>query len=396
MVGDCGSTCPASDGFHSYDPSIGGNTVLLVAFALLALAALYIGFRSQTYLFSSTLTIGLLVEVLGFIGRILLHSSRDSQGDFFLFLFGTVLGPSIISLAIFIVLPNIVGGYGESTRPFKPLVAGLVFWGLSAITLMVELIGIVFTAYESNGVSRRRGATITAIGLGIQTASFLAFSGLHIWITLGMRSRRGGLDARHSGEYSTSKLKKFFMAMEIAIALLTVYSIYRIVEFAGGVSGSLFQNETALMVIGGTLPLLAGMLLVVFYPGTALADTWAPASSQDIKCHRRPDPIQSLSPSGHFVHHLYDPDIRKQISPTSQKHHSGTSEGPPELPPGSMGLPSNPKVTSKPSSPQSMSAPRRGPPAPLDLSHLSGIGGGVRRDTRGPAPKDLVHAEELW
>lgn len=153
MAGDCGSTCPASDGFYTYSPSVGGNAVLLTVFALLALVALYFGVRSKTYLFSFALTAGLFLEVLGFIGRILLHSKQDDQGHFFLVLFGTVLGPSLMSVAIFIVLPHILGIYGKPICPFRPLVAGLIFWGLAAVTIIFELVGIIFTAYETNGFS---------------------------------------------------------------------------------------------------------------------------------------------------------------------------------------------------------------------------------------------------
>ncbi|KAH7164414.1 RTA1 like protein-domain-containing protein [Fusarium sp. MPI-SDFR-AT-0072] len=366
MAGDCGSTCPASDGFYSYNPSVGGNAVLLVVFALLALAAIYFGIRSRTYLFSLALTTGLLLEVLGFVGRILLHSKRDSQGHFFLFLFGTVLGPSLIGVAIFIILPHILGIYGEPLCPFRPLVAGLVFWGLAAVTVLFELIGIVFTAYESNGVTRKQGAAITATGLAIQALSLIACTGLHFWFTLSLSTRRGTLDARHSQVYSSSRFKKFLLAMEMASALLIVYSFYRLVEFADGVSGDVFQNEAAFMVVGGLLPFLAAALLTAIHPGNAFADAWAPTSPRGIKRQSRPTPVQSPTPSGHPVHHLYDPDIRKQISPTSPKHRN--SAGPPELPQGSMGLPAHPKPVPRPPSPRDPNAPRKGPPAPLNLA----------------------------
>ncbi|KAJ3511922.1 hypothetical protein NM208_g15379 [Fusarium decemcellulare] len=395
MADNCGSTCPASDGFYSYDPNVGGNAVLLVVFALLALATPYFGFRSRTYVFSAALTIGFFFEVLGFIGRILLHSSRDSQGNFFLFLFGTVLGPSFISIAIFIILPHVLGIYGEPLCPFRPLVAGLIFWGLGAVTILFELIGIIFTAYESGGVSRKQGAIVTATGLAFQAAALLACTGLHFWFTLGVSTRRGSLDARHSQVYSSSKFKQFLMAMEIAAVLLIVYSIYRLVEFSGGVSDNLFQNEAAFMVIGGVLPLFAGALLTVFHPGTAFAEAWDPTSPRGIKRHRRPDPIQSPTPSGHPVHHMYEPDIRKQLSPTSQKQQR-SSVGPPELPAGSMGLPSNPKPTSKPSSPQHATAPRKGPPAPLNLSNIKATRESLRAEQRAQPAKNLVQSEELW
>ncbi|KAF5011415.1 hypothetical protein FDECE_2478 [Fusarium decemcellulare] len=276
-----------------------------------------------------------------------------------------------------------------------PLVAGLIFWGLGAVTILFELIGIIFTAYESGGVSRKQGAIVTATGLAFQAAALLACTGLHFWFTLGVSTRRGSLDARHSQVYSSSKFKQFLMAMEIAAVLLIVYSIYRLVEFSGGVSDNLFQNEAAFMVIGGVLPLFAGALLTVFHPGTAFAEAWDPTSPRGIKRQSRPGPIQSPTPSGHPVHHLYEPDIRKQLSPTSQKQQR-SSVGPPELPAGSMGLPSNPKPTSKPSSPQYATAPRKGPPAPLNLSNIKATRESLRAEQRAQPAKNLVQSEELW
>ncbi|KAH7262195.1 RTA1 like protein-domain-containing protein [Fusarium tricinctum] len=395
MTSDCGSTCPASDGFYSYSPSVGGNAVLLTVFALLALVAIYFGVRSRTYLFSLALTAGIFFEVLGFVGRILLHSKRDDQGHFFLSLFGTVLGPSLISVAIFIVLPHILGIYGEPICPFRPLVAGLIFWGIGALTIILELVGIILTAYETNGISRKQGAAITATGLAIQALSLIACTGLHFWFTLSLSTRRGTLDARHSQVYSSSQFKKFLMAMEMASALLIVYSFYRLVEFADGVSGDVFQNQAAFMVIGGVLPFLAAALLTFVHPGNAFAEAWAPTSPRGIKRQSRPGPVQSPTPSGHPVHHMYDPDIRKQISPTTPKH-LRNSTGPPELPDGSLGLPAHPKPALKPPSPRDPDAPRKGPPAPLNLSAVRASRNSVRQEQRGQAPKDMVPDGELW
>lgn len=183
--------------------------------------------------------------------------------------------------------------------------------------------------------------------------------------------------------------------MEMASALLIVYSFYRLVEFADGVSGDVFQNQAAFMVIGGVLPFLAAALLTFVHPGNAFAEAWAPTSPRGIKRQSRPGPVQSPTPSGHPVHHMYDPDIRKQISPTTPKH-LRNSTGPPELPDGSLGLPAHPKPAPKPPSPRDPDAPRKGPPAPLNLSAVRATRNSVRQEQRGQAPKDMVPDGELW
>ncbi|KAK7423099.1 hypothetical protein QQX98_001175 [Neonectria punicea] len=393
MAGDCGSTCPAAGGFYSYDPNVGGNAVLLAAFAILTIVVPYLGYRSWTPLFSITLTMGLLAEVVGFVGRVLLHSTSDSRTYFFLFLLGTVLGPTFISASIFIILPHVLGIYGEPVSPFKPLVAGLAFCSLIAVALAVELVGIIFVAYESASISRSSGVKITAAGLGIQAAMLLACSGLHFWFTLGLSTQRSSIDPRHSHVYTSPRFKRLLMGMEVASALLIVYSVYRIVEFAGGVPGTLFQNQTAFMILGGAIPLLAAIMLTVLHPGIAFGDAWSATSPAKFKGRRAPPPPIKYAP-GHAIHHRYDPDIRKQLSPSSERP-LRNSAGPPELPAGSPGLPSSPRPPSKPSSPRS-------PQHPRTHSSLAEKRSSSRSEPRpqtqapAPAPGGLVNREELW
>lgn len=153
MAGDCGSTCPVNGGFYSYDPNVGGNAVLLAIFAALVPVVFFMSFRFRTPSFSALLVTGLLLEVAGFVGRVLLHGHRDNQAYFVLSLFGTVLGPSFMSAAIFIVLPHILNIYGEHLCPFRPIFAGLILYGITTVATVVQVVGIVFLAYGYNGMT---------------------------------------------------------------------------------------------------------------------------------------------------------------------------------------------------------------------------------------------------
>lgn len=153
MAGDCGSTCPAEGGFYPYDLNVGGNAVLIAAYAILAPVVFFTGFRFGTPGFSATLTTGILLEVLGFVGRILLHSTPDSQTYFTLSLVGTILGPTMMCAAIFLILPHILSLYGDHMCPFRPLFAMLAFYSLITVALVLEVVGIVYLAYEQGGMS---------------------------------------------------------------------------------------------------------------------------------------------------------------------------------------------------------------------------------------------------
>lgn len=152
MAGDCGSTCPVEGGFYAYDPNTGGNAVLLAAFAILVPAVLFLGIRFRTPLFSATLATGLLLDVAGFLGRVLLKNSPESQGLFLLSLLGTLLGPVCISGANFLTLPHILSVYGDHISPLQPMLAGIVLYALAAVAAVIQVIGIVYAAYDLSGM----------------------------------------------------------------------------------------------------------------------------------------------------------------------------------------------------------------------------------------------------
>lgn len=152
MAGHCEPNCPVEGGLYSYNPNLGGNAFLLAVYAALIPIVLYFGFRYRTRVFAVTLSSGLLFELLGFIGRVLLHGSRGNEGYFFLAHFGTVLGPTLISTSMFLILPHLFSVYGENAYPFRPRTVSFIFYGFAALTFLLELIGVVLVAYGFDGI----------------------------------------------------------------------------------------------------------------------------------------------------------------------------------------------------------------------------------------------------
>lgn len=133
--------------FYEYAPSVVGDAILLAAFALLIPAVLYWGYRCRTFLFSFFILFSLLLEIVGYSGRILLHDSPDSRSYFLLSSLGTVLGPTFILLAIVCVFPRMLHAYGEEFCLNKPRSVGLVLKSLSFSALVVEVVGVVLMAH---------------------------------------------------------------------------------------------------------------------------------------------------------------------------------------------------------------------------------------------------------
>lgn len=152
MADGCGSTCPVATGFYSYDQSLVGNSILLAVCGVLALANTYLGFRYHTPWYSATLAIGLVLETVGFVGRLLLKSSPKSSAFFVLSMVGSVVGPPSMSGAMFLTLPHIIRVYGEHLSPIRPLLLGFMTYALAAVAMIVQAVGMIFVAYDFTGM----------------------------------------------------------------------------------------------------------------------------------------------------------------------------------------------------------------------------------------------------
>lgn len=143
--------------------------MLLAAFAVLVPVVLFVGVRFRTPLFSATLSAGLLLGVAGFLGRVLLKTSPQSQGLFLLSLLGTVLGPVCISAANFLTLPHILSIYGDHISPIQPMVAGAVLYGLAAVAAVLEVVGVAHLAYDLGGMGVSFSRLFVSVGAWIGT-----------------------------------------------------------------------------------------------------------------------------------------------------------------------------------------------------------------------------------
>lgn len=169
--------------------------------------------------------------------------------------------------------------------------------------------------------------------------------------------------------------------MEIATFLLLGHTIYRVFEMIGGIEGTLFQSEPAFIIMDALVPFLACVLLTVAHPGAAFGSSWASTSSR--KCKRRGPSLPPLQTS-FAVHHRYEPNIRQQFSPSTQRP---LREVKPPPTYGSYGLPSSPRPLNKPPSPMILSPISARAVNPENLSE---------RLERWVVLSELVDSDELW
>lgn len=134
-----GSRCPRV--FLAHEPSLAGNAIFLVLFAALVPVAFGLGLKYRSPFFATAITTGLALEAVGYIGRVLLHSDTADRNFFVLFLVGTVLGPTFVCVAVFLVMPRIVAIYGDNFRSWRPIWYRFLFYVVTTVVVMLELAG---------------------------------------------------------------------------------------------------------------------------------------------------------------------------------------------------------------------------------------------------------------
>lgn len=75
-------TCPLALAEIEYDPSLGGNAFYIAIFALLLTIQVFLGLRYRTWGFLVGAAGGLILEVVGYAGRIQLHFNPFHKNPF--------------------------------------------------------------------------------------------------------------------------------------------------------------------------------------------------------------------------------------------------------------------------------------------------------------------------
>lgn len=144
-------SCPVANGFLESPPGLAGNAFLLAAFASLIPLNLYTGIRYKTWLYSSLIIIGLVLEVVSHVGKILLHSDTANPTFFSVYLIANFWGPTIIGTAICTVLPHVMAIYGPEFRIVShPIYINVFFMALDIFALAFQSVGSIFS---SNGTT---------------------------------------------------------------------------------------------------------------------------------------------------------------------------------------------------------------------------------------------------
>ncbi|KAK9329094.1 RTA1 like protein-domain-containing protein, partial [Lipomyces starkeyi] len=165
-------TCTLAQAHFTYLPNLCGNSFYAAWFGLLVILQILLLVRYRIWGYSVAMFGGLVLEILGYVGRIQMHFNPFTRNPFAMYLVCLTIAPASLGAAVYICLSRIVVVYGEKLSRFKPRTYTLVFVVCDVTSLLLQ-----GTTYRegSGSSSGMTGKNLMLAGLIFQVVATLLF-----------------------------------------------------------------------------------------------------------------------------------------------------------------------------------------------------------------------------
>lgn len=116
------------------------------------------------------------LEVIGYVGRVLLHANPFNNNAFLIYLICVTIAPALLTASIYLCLARIVTVYGTHLSRFRPRTYTLTFCACDLLSLVLQGLGGGIAATSKSTSGKNLGKNIMIAGLAFQVASLLLFA----------------------------------------------------------------------------------------------------------------------------------------------------------------------------------------------------------------------------
>ena len=254
-----------------YYPNLGSGIFFSIAFGLCFLAALYLGIKKRTWTYCVAISIGLLLETLGYIGRALLYYNPWNSGAFQLQICAIILGPTFICVSVYLTLKHVSLAIGPELSRIPPVWYPRFFLPADLTCLVLQCIGggVASAAGKTEVDKQKAGNNLIIAGIVLQVVVLFSFGilGFDYWFRAHKAMNRPDANPDALAVWRNAKFRKFGVAMGGAYIAILIRCVYRVIEMAGGWGNHIMQDEPSFLVLDSSLMVVATYLLTVFHPG---------------------------------------------------------------------------------------------------------------------------------
>ncbi|KAL2819316.1 RTA1 like protein-domain-containing protein [Aspergillus cavernicola] len=270
-------TCPLSLGMVHYLPLLWCQILFMGIFGAAVIPQLGFGIRYKTWTFMVAMVLGLIGEVVGYGGRIMLNNNPFKLDGFLMYLVSLTISPAFFTAAVYLTLSRIVVAYGEKISYFKPRTYTITFITFDFIALILQAAGgaMASTAEPGDQAATDLGVNVMIAGVAWQVVSLGIFTVMATYFYLRVRK---AASTDFNPDFAVLRSTRYFKAslwgFGFATLAIFVRSVYRCAELSDGFDGALANDEVTFMILEAAMIASAVITLTVFHPGSVWKGQW--------------------------------------------------------------------------------------------------------------------------
>lgn len=131
-------TCDLTLAHLTYRPSVWGNAIFVGVFCTVLPIQIFLGILYKTWGFTLAMFLGISLEAMGYVSRIMLHKNPFDKDTFILYLIFLTIAPAFLSAGIYLCLSRIVVLFGTHLSRVKPRTYTIIFCTSDLVSLILQ------------------------------------------------------------------------------------------------------------------------------------------------------------------------------------------------------------------------------------------------------------------
>ncbi|KAL2064544.1 hypothetical protein VTL71DRAFT_3681 [Oculimacula yallundae] len=268
-------TCTVEQSVYGYYPSAVASYIFIVVFGVSALAHVIQGVMTRSWSFMTVMAIGIVLEAIGYVGRVLMRDDPFSAAFIAIQLICITVAPTFIAAGIYLTLKHFIIVHGSQFSRLAPKWYTWIFITSDITSIIIQSIGAILA---SNGSSTTTGNAIIVTGLSTQVLTLLIFGLMVLDVYLRIRthshqSQHATISPELDFTSSTKALREsrrfkiLVASLVVAYAAILIRCIYRIAEMAGGWMNEIMQDQISFVILESVMMGIVVLALNVGHPG---------------------------------------------------------------------------------------------------------------------------------
>ncbi|KAG8783141.1 hypothetical protein FRC12_020051 [Ceratobasidium sp. 428] len=262
----------------NYVPTGWVGITFLALFGVTTAAHLLEAIVLRTWLMIPTLVLCGIGELIGWAARYWGHLSPTNGDAFMMQICTTIISPSFLTAAMFLILPKIVTEVGPQYSRISARLYARIFITADVAALIVQAAGGAMASTADTPEGSRRGGNIMLAGIVIQLVAVVLFTILALEFTIRYSLNRPARSVPEPEPKYTgwTLVPRGVVLMLVGLAIATVFvlirSVYRTIELTDGWyrNGTIISTEKWFNWFDGMPIVVAMVTFNVFHPGILL------------------------------------------------------------------------------------------------------------------------------